>query len=138
MRMGLRRGPIIAMIGTLLAMLAASGSADAYTTPSPFMVMFSVPAHKVDCPVTVKIRATVLEARNGRPASDEIVYWSLRGAQNGDRLNHASTMTRPSGNTKVKLTLGAAAGHRMVVATVAGFESLHKVTCKKPNVAAPH
>jgi LPXTG-site transpeptidase (sortase) family protein len=117
---------VVAVALTLGSALAAA----AYIEQSQIQVLLSGPSGTVRCDRSASISAKVVSTKTGKPVSNQLVRWSLSGAQSGsDGLSASSTVTNKQGQTGVSLTFGPVAGARTVTASASRVSPSVTVRC---------
>jgi sortase A len=103
----------------VLALVALVGPASGYIGQAPVQIGLTGPSGPVSCADQVTLTATVVDTGTGAPVAEQIVDWELTdGAQDGDALSGATSITDTQGMATIQLSFGASSGAREVSATV--------------------
>jgi LPXTG-site transpeptidase (sortase) family protein len=106
-------------VGVVLALVALVGPASGYIGQAPVQIGLAGPSGPVSCADQVTLTATVVDTGTGTPVAEQIVSWELTdGAQDGDTLSGATSITDAQGQATIQLSFGASSGAREVSATV--------------------
>jgi LPXTG-site transpeptidase (sortase) family protein len=107
------------LVGVVLALVALVGPASGYIGQAPVQIGLTGPSGPVACADRVTLTATVVDTGTGAPVAEQIVDWELTdGAQDGDALSGATSITDTQGMATIQLSFGASSGAREVSATV--------------------
>jgi sortase A len=117
--------------GVALALTVGSAiTAVGYIEQSQIQVLLSGPSGTVRCDRAATITAKVVSTVDGQPVRNQLVRWSLGGAQSGaDGLTAGSTVTNSAGQTSVSLVFGPVAGARTVRASASRVSPAVTVRC---------
>jgi hypothetical protein len=85
----------------------------------------------VRCDRSVQITATARLVRNGEPAVQENMRWSIvRSVSDSDSFTDARTRTNRRGRTSTRLVFGPPAGARTIQASMAAGDSTARITVR--------
>jgi LPXTG-site transpeptidase (sortase) family protein len=121
---------LIAAVAAVALTVGTALTAVGYIEQSQIQVLLSGPSGAVRCDRAATITAKVVSTKTGKPVRNQLVRWSLGGAQSSaDGLTAGSTVTNKSGTTRVKLVFGPVAGARKVVASASKVNPGITVRC---------
>lgn len=111
---------VVALLaGALLGLAGLVGPALGYIGQAPVQIGLTGPSGPVSCADQVTLTATVVDTGTGAPVAEQIVDWGITdGAQDGDALSAATSITDAEGRATIQLSFGASSGAREVSATV--------------------
>ncbi len=121
---------LVASVVAVALTLGSALAAAAYIEQSQIQVLLSGPSGTVRCDRSASISAKVVSTKTGKPVSNQLVRWSLSGAQSGsDGLSASGTVTNKQGKTGVSLAFGPVAGARTVTASASRVSPSVTVRC---------
>jgi hypothetical protein len=121
---------LIAAVAAVALTVGTALTAVGYIEQSQIQVLLSGPSGAVRCDRAATITARVVSTKTGKPVRNQLVRWSLSGAQSSaDGLTAGSTVTNKSGTTSVRLVFGPVPGARTVVASASKVNPGITVRC---------
>ena len=121
---------LIAAIVSVALTVGSALTVVGYIEQSQIQVILSGPGGTTKCNRSATISARVVSTRTGRPVHNQLVRWSLAGAQSGgDGLSAGSTVTNRQGRTSVSLRFGPVAGARTIRVSATNVSPSVTVRC---------
>jgi len=115
----------------ILLLLAIAPAASAYEGEGTFRIQLSGPSGTVRCDRSVRISAVARLVRDGSPAQQENMSWSIvRSVSDSDSFSDARTRTNRRGRTSTRLIFGPTAGARQIQASMAAGDSSARITVR--------